>query len=89
MTSEQFAEWLKERNEAVASLDLKTFKAFYRKWQKAGVYTKALPTDKAVELAMYMMAVEIISLPAEVREKAKQRLLERGYYGGISDDRAR
>lgn len=89
MTSEQFAEWLRERNEAVGSLDIKTFKAFYRKWQKTGVYTKALPTDKVAEIAMHQMAVEIISLPAEVREKAKQWLLERGYYGGISDDRAR
>lgn len=82
MTNKQFAEWLKERNKAVGSLDLKTFKAFYRKWQKAGIYTKALPTDKVAEIAMYEAAVEIISLPAEVRERAKQWLLDRGYYGG-------
>jgi len=70
LTNNEFKEWIKERNEAVESLNLKKFKAFYRKWQKEGVYLQPLPEDKIVELAMYKSAVEILSMPEEVKEKA-------------------
>lgn len=76
MTQEQFTEWLKERNKAVATLNLKTFKAFYRKWQKRGVYTEPMPDDRVLEMAVCQMALAITPMPLEVRQKAADRLAE-------------
>lgn len=76
MTNDMFLQWLKERDKAVQGLDLKKFKAFYRKWMKLGVYDKAMPSDIVAEMAMCKCALQISTTPLEVRMKAIKRLEE-------------
>ncbi len=38
MTNKDYREWIKERDEAVRSLDVDTFTKFYTKWQEKGIY---------------------------------------------------
>lgn len=67
--------WRKERDKAVASLDLKTFKKFYNKWLAKGMYDKSLPKDDYVtELALHKMALEITAMPDDVKTKAMEWL---------------
>lgn len=74
-----FKQWRKERDEAVASLDLEKFKKFYSKWADRGVYQAQFPNDLVAEIAMYKCAVHITSLPDEIRKTAARWLLSRGY----------
>jgi len=53
--SKEFKQWRKERDEAIYTLDVDTFKKFYRKWQKRGVYTEPLPSDEVIEIFMRKM----------------------------------
>lgn len=76
MTNDQFIKWLEERNAAVQGLDLKKFKAFYRKWMKLGAYESPMPDDTVVEWAMCLAALQISTTPLEVRQKASKRLTE-------------
>lgn len=71
----------KDRNEAVMSMDVEKFKAFYKKWEK--YMDVPLPADNVLEITMRKMACAIYTLPLEVREEAKQWLLERGYKEGL------
>ena len=80
----RFLEWRKDRDEAVASLDLQKFKAFCLKWQGRGAYKlKTLPADNILEITMYKMACEITSIPEDIALKAAEWLLVRGYIPGI------
>ena len=80
----RFLEWRKDRDEAVASLDLQKFKAFCLKWQGRGAYkTKPLPTDEVCEIAMYKMACEIATIPEETALKAALWLVNHGCFPGI------
>lgn len=79
-----FEEWRKDRDEAVASLDLQKFKAFVLKWQMRGAYEKKpLPPDNILEITMCKMACEITSIPEDIALKAAEWLLVRGYVPGI------
>jgi len=73
---EKFLQWRNERDEAVASLDIEKFKAFYEKWKKLGIYNGELPNDNVVELAIHKMAMEITTLPQEIKDKALVWLIE-------------
>lgn len=80
----RFLEWRKDRDEAVASLDLQKFKAFCLKWQMRGAYkVKTLPADKILEITMHKMACEIATIPEETALKAAEWLFVRGYVPGI------
>lgn len=80
----RFLEWRKDRDEAVASLDLQKFKAFVLKWQGRGAYkVKTLPADNILEISMYKMACEITTIPEDIALKAAEWLLVRGYIPGI------
>lgn len=80
MENKQFKKWLKERNAAVATLDVKQFKKFYNKWLLKGVYTHTLPNDERfIEISMYKCAVHITTLPNEIRNKACEWLIAHGY----------
>ena len=77
-------QWLEERDKAVATLDLKTFKDFYNKWRKRGVYAYPLPADnKVVEISMYKMACDIPAIPEDVKQTAREWLRGRGYKEGF------
>lgn len=79
MNMKEFEHWLKERDEAAQTFDVEAFKRFYRKWQHRGYYTKTLPADEVIEIAMRKMVCAMTKAdPAKV-EEAKAWLKERGH----------
>ena len=72
-------QWLKERDEAVYSFDVETFKRFYNKWLKLGIYTDPLPDDRIIEIAMRKMVVGLASPRRDKLKEAVAWLSERGY----------
>lgn len=73
-------EWIKERDAAAYSFDVETFKAFYRKWAKIGIYEmRRLPPDDVIEITMRKMVVNLANPIPEKYEEAKTWLLERGH----------
>ena len=83
MNDKQVKQWLKERDEAILSLDLNKYKAFYLKWKKNGFYDAPLPNDEVVEISMYKCVCSLANPPKDKLEKAKAWLKERGYSCGI------
>lgn len=80
----RFLEWRKDRDEAVASLNLQKFKEFCLKWQMRGAYEKKpLPPDNILEITLHKMACEITTIPEDIALKAAEWLLVRGYIPGI------
>lgn len=78
-----FKMWRKERDEACLSFDLDTFKRFYRRWIKLGVYEDWDMSDEVMEISMRKMVCELASAPKEKKEEAKAWLKERGYKAGL------
>lgn len=75
-----FNQFIKERDEAILSLNLDTFKAFYEKWAKKGIYDPYfMPPDEVLEISLYKMVLAIRSAPESKREVARKWLLTRGY----------
>jgi hypothetical protein len=64
----------KDRDKAVLSLDVETFKKFCKKWGNP-----IPPTDRVIEITMRKMACHIPSLPSDFRSEAKKWLEDRGY----------
>ena len=79
MSNEEFYEWLKERDEVTLSLDIDKFKAFYRKWQKKGVYDMELPSDEIIEISMRKCICAMAKPPVDKLAEARAWLSERGY----------
>jgi hypothetical protein len=75
----ELRKWVRERDEAVASLDVEVFKKFYEKWKAKGVYTDPLPSDDVVEISIYKCALHITSIPLEIKNRAAAWLWQRGY----------
>lgn len=74
------AQFVKERDEAILSLDLDTFREFYKKWASKGVYDPYfMPPDEILEISLYKMVLAIKSAPPDKREIAKRWLIDRGY----------
>lgn len=72
-------EWQKERDEALLSMDVKTFRIFYGKWMAKGIYTKPLPRDnKIVEMSIRQAVLALENAPEEKKEEAKAWLREHG-----------
>ena len=73
-------QFVKERNEAVYTFDVATFKAFYRRWVKRGFYSdNMLPSDNIIEISLRKMVLGIANAPEEKREEARAWLKARGY----------
>ena len=70
-------QFVKERDEAVRSLDLDKFKAFYEKWKKKGCYRLPLPSDEILERSMRIMILDIKSSTEEEKAAATEWLEER------------
>lgn len=68
--------YVEERDKAVASMDLDTFKAFARKYAPE---CYELPSDQTLEIAMRKMAVHSTGIDIDTRVNAFRWLLERGY----------
>lgn len=79
MNDKQMKQWVKERDEAIKSYDVEKFKAFYRKWQRLGVYRNTLPPDKVIEVSMRKMLCHIQSATKDEVIEAKAWLHLRGY----------
>lgn len=78
--------FVKERNEAILSLDVTTFRRFYRKWVDSGFYYPIeLPyviddiSDNLLEITLRKMVLALEDPPEDKLEEAKAWLLERGY----------
>lgn len=70
----------KDRNKAVLSLDVETFKKFCKKWS-----LPVPPTDEIIEITMRKMACHIPSLPDDFKADAKKWLEDRGYTDSLGE----
>lgn len=77
--AEMIKQWRVERDKALLAFDVDTFKEFYEKWRKLGVYSEPLPSDKVIEISIRKCVCEIIGAPKDKKEQAKKWLEERGY----------
>lgn len=75
----EFEQWKKERDAAAYSFDVEQFKAFYRKWQKRGVYKDELPDDEILEIVMRKMVCVLADPQKDKLAEARAWLSERGY----------
>ena len=81
--SKEFKQWLKERDEAVLSLDIDKFKAFYLKWQKSMYENRPLPSDEICEISMRKCVCALANPPADKLAEARAWLSARGYSWGM------
>lgn len=73
--------WVKERDAAVSTLDIDTFKEFYAKWHRRGVYAippHALPSDDVLEISIRKMAYHSPGVDPAIRAEAEKWLYEHG-----------
>lgn len=75
MKRDYLVEYCKDRDEAVKSMNVETFKAFVKKHNPK----VKIPDDQVIEITMRKMAVHIISLDIDTRVGAFRWLLEHGY----------
>jgi hypothetical protein len=78
LPDDEFRRWKRDRDKAIASMDVGAFRRFYFKWSERGLYTAPLPPDNVIEVALRKMAVSIPSLPAKLRTDAEVWLITRG-----------
>lgn len=71
--------WIKERDEAIRSLDVDKFKEFYKKWTERGFYRNGLPADEVVEVSLRKMLYNLGNATAEEKAEAEKWLSDRGY----------
>ena len=71
--------WIKERDEAIRTLDVEEFKKFYEKWTKRGFYRNGLPSDEVIEISLRKMLYHLGNATAEEKAKAEKWLTDRGY----------
>lgn len=77
-------QFVKERDEAVLTLNPKMFRVFYLRWMNKGVYTQELPDDDSmIEIAMRKCICCIASATEEQKADASAWLHERGLSAGI------
>ena len=77
---DKIKQFIKERDAACLSFDVKTFREFYKRWMDRGVYTESLPDDDMiVEIVMRKCVVWAASATGSQKQTALNWLLERGY----------
>lgn len=73
-------QFVKERDEAVLTFDIPTFKKFYKRWVGKGFYAdNMLPSDNVIEISLRKMVLGMANPPPDKLEEAKTWLLARGY----------
>lgn len=71
----------RDRDKAVASLDIIKFKEFYKKWK---YYMEIeLPPDEILEITIRKMACNSPRIPEEKKQEAREWLHSRGYTEGL------
>lgn len=76
-------QFVKERDKAIRSLDVETFKRFYKKWYYMGYYRLPLPADNVIEISMRKMLCEIQSATEEEKKEAEKWLIDHGSQRGF------
>ena len=71
--------WIKERDEAIRTLDVETFKKFYKKWTERGFYRNGLPSDEVIEISLRKMLYHLGNATEQEKSEAEKWLTERGY----------
>ncbi len=83
MTEKMMKQWRKELREAVLTMDVEEFRAFYHKWQRIGIYDNPLPrSNEVLEVALRELMAAMLDVPEEKRAEAIAWLKARGYYEG-------
>lgn len=79
--NELIEDYVKERNKAVLSLDVRTFKDFVIRWSKKGALPSCfiLADDNVIEIALRKMVLGIADAPEDKIEEARAWLKARGY----------
>ena len=78
-TNKEIKEWMKDRDNACKSCNVKTFRQFYSKWMLRGMYFKELPADDMViEIMMRKMIYNIREFTPREKEEAKKWLEAHG-----------
>ena len=75
----ELRQWIEERDEALYTFDVDTFKEFYRKWQEHGFYTEPLPPDEVIEIIMRKMVCCLANPPKDKLAEARLWLFDHGY----------
>ena len=75
----EIASWKAERDKAIRSQDVKTFKAFYEKWKAKAYYDVKLPSDYVLEVSLRKMLYNMENATVKEKEQAKKWLIERGF----------
>ena len=76
-------EYIKERDDAVLSLDLDKFKAFAKKWIDKGIlppYFELEDDDDLAKATMFKIILGLEDAPADKVEAAKTWLVNNGYH---------
>lgn len=78
----KYNRWSEELHQALETLDVQTFRKFYKKWYEAGIYeNNRIDTieDAVIEISIRKMAVNLPRITPETKAKATAWLTERGY----------
>lgn len=71
--------FVKERDAACKSCDVRTFRMFYQKWMHMGVYRIPLPSDdRVIEILMRKCLYHTASATPEEKQLAKEWLTAHG-----------
>jgi hypothetical protein len=76
---EEVKEFVRDRDAAILTFDVREFRKFYRKWEKKGVYGKKLPKDdEIIMLVICHMVLGMENPPEEAKKRAEEYLTSYG-----------
>ena len=75
------ADYVRELDEAVATLDIEVFKDFVNRWSERGLVPECftMVDDQVLEISIRKMAIHSLNIPEEIKDEARSWLLSRGY----------
>ena len=84
MNDKEIKDFVRNRDKAVREAcrtgNLENFKAFFKKYQKLGVYKLLpLPSDEVLEISIRKMLCNTASATIDEKAEAVKWLIERGY----------
>lgn len=83
LNDKEIKEFVRDRDKAVKEAcrtgNLESFKAFYEKYKKRGVYKFPLPSDEVLEISLRKMLINTASATIDEKAEAVKWLIERGY----------
>lgn len=87
MNDKEIKDFVRDRDKAVKEAcrtgNLESFKAFYEKYKKRGLYILPLPSDEVLEVSIRKMLLNTASATNEEKAGAVKWLIERGYSTSI------